>query len=266
MLDVRNERVLAVWTTGVDAEVTLRAACLRARYRGGRVAVLVPEAPRRAERDAGASVAARVHEWAGEAPIEWISTRGSLVSGAIAHAARWRADVLVIGAGAHAPDVEAIVHHGRRPVLVARRTGAGAHVVAGTDLRDPALPIVRAAAAEARRTACSLALLHALEPPPWMLDLGGAVAVSAKWLRERRERVEESLRRALHVADVDGHAEAIEGGAAYVLDERARRLDAPVVVVGTRPRRGTGRVIGATASTLLQHGGCSVLVLPLSVA
>jgi nucleotide-binding universal stress UspA family protein len=185
------------------------------------------------------------------------------------------ADLVVVGAtgrtglarmwlGSTAERVARLAHCS---VLVARPSPPSGHVLAPTDLSDPALPGVHAAAEEARRRGAKLHVLHVVEmgPPAWTAGAGlpfGAspMPLPSEALESMRTLAAESLR-AL-TAGLDADILVAEGPAETVIVRTAETLPAELVVVTTHGRTGLARVaLGSVAERVVRAVHCSVLVV-----
>ncbi|MEZ4401256.1 MAG: universal stress protein [Kofleriaceae bacterium] len=179
----------------------------------------------------------------------------------------WGADLIVVtSVDETSIDSERIVRHAQVPVMVARAGHARGPVVACTDFSDPALPAVRAAAAEARRTGDPLLVVHALEPLPYAVVgiEGYGIMLGSEWYSERRRNAEDRLAEALRDAGVEGTYVAVEGPVVSVLAQTARDHAARLMVIGTVGRTGLTRfLLGSVAESLVRAAPCSTLVVRL---
>ncbi len=161
---------------------------------------------------------------------------------------------------------ELIVRYAHCPVLMAR-AAAGGSVLAATDLSEPSLPAVAAAAQEADRLQAPLVVLHVLEILPLSAaEFGFAAPFPAPSQVEAwREQARGELRAGLAGLGLDLDGQLLEGHPASLIVETARRLPARLVVVGTRGRTGLSRLaLGSVAEGVLRSAPCSVLVVRLS--
>ncbi|MGA7990713.1 MAG: universal stress protein [Thermoanaerobaculia bacterium] len=166
---------------------------------------------------------------------------------------------------------EKVVRHAHCPVLVARSSPAGGHVLVATDLSDPSLPAVQAGAAWARRDRKPLTVLHVLdlqittigfnlEVPP-----GGFSALSPDAMADLRRWAGERLAEALRQTGAEGEPLVEEGWAPDVILRVAARLPAELIVIGTIGRTGIGRMLlGSVAEGVVRRAPCSVLVTRLA--
>jgi nucleotide-binding universal stress UspA family protein len=132
-------------------------------------------------------------------------------------------------------------------------------VVAGVDGSEPSLAAARFAANEARRRGAPLHLVTAvpwpyegLVAPPPTLDLPAL-------LREAGRTAAASATEA--VADADSTTRVRDGDAVAVLTEES--AEAQLVVLGSRGAGGVaGLLLGSTATGVVAHARCPVVVLP----
>jgi nucleotide-binding universal stress UspA family protein len=180
------------------------------------------------------------------------------------------AELIVVGVSAShvGHEAERVVRYAHGPVLVARPSPPGGGVLVATDLSDAALPAVAAGVSHARRHGLPLALLHVVDLRPWLRQPDFAATASvplADGLRESltesaRDRLQKALRRFRATGDV-----VVESGEpAAVILERAARLPAGLVVLGTTGATGVKRmVLGSVAEAVVRHASCSALVVRL---
>ncbi len=282
-----DRKILAVTDLGPAGDAAVRAAAARAHALGAELAVvhvmqslemvrpvfaehLVDDALRQATlpEQLRHVIAQRLAALAPQVPgAEIFLESGGSAEHALQVADRWSADLVVIGAPEDgAVDAARIVRHANVPVMVVRDGPATGPVVACTDFSDPALPAVRAAAEEARRTGDKLYVVHALEPlPVAMLGVEGyGIVVGSDYQRERRQEAERRLAAALAEVDVVGEYVAVDGPVVSSLATAARDLGARLLVMGTVGRTGLTRfLLGSVAEALLRAAPCSALVVRL---
>lgn len=140
-------------------------------------------------------------------------------------------------------------------------------VVAAVDRSPQARPTARAAAREAVCRHTDLHLVHVEGPFRTGLLGGGPSGPAGELLHEHRHRASEQLLAEL-ASSLSGllppgaiGTEAVAGRPAEVLVERS--ADAALLVLGGRPEEGLGGLrLGSTASAVVAHARCPVLVLP----
>lgn len=191
---------------------------------------------------------------------------GTPHAGVLEVAARTAAGLIVMGPGDTALHV---ARAAARPVLIARPAAPGGDVIGATDFSDPALPALRAAAAEARRRGVGLRLLHSL-------DLDSATTLAASSLGGMMPLLPEGTAQALEDESRQRLAQAMAdtGMSGEVIVVRSRpgpgilaaagEAAAGLIVVGTRGRSGLARLmLGSVAEDVVRRAPCPVLVVPL---
>lgn len=212
---------------------------------------------------------------------EIIAEEGTPYAGIVRCAEALHADWIVVGStgttalpGLHLGSVaEQVARHAHCSVLVARPSAPSGVVLAATDLSDPSLPAVAAAAAEAVRRNARLHVTHAVDFDSLRVSfeemLIGALEPHSNWNldTEVRERVTQELRAGLDRCGATGIAEVTRGPAATAVVRYAEEHRAELLVVGARGRTGLLRVaLGSVAKRILATASCSVLVVRPPVA
>lgn len=186
----------------------------------------------------------------------------------------WQADLIALGTHGRrgisrlllGSTADQVVRAAHCPVLVARTHRPGA-VLAAVDFSDPGMPVIQAAAAEAKRRAAKLVVMHAMEQPregdAAMGLLGALPALETSQVHgQRRALAAEILNNALSNLHVQGEITIAEEDAAHETLRLADALPASLVVVGTQGRRGLSRwVLGSMASRIVEGAPCSVLIV-----
>lgn len=204
---------------------------------------------------------------------------GEVEASIVSRAASCNARLLVVGAGnpswiAKALTggvAERVVRHARGAVLVARPGLGSGTILVATDLSDPALPAVAAAAREAGRTGAAVTVLHCIDPldfapgPPAGMT---APAVPARNLTEElRDALEARLAEALGKFGLRAGRRVLVGTPAPEILRAARETGAGLIVVGTHGRTGLKRVLlGSVAEAVVRHASGPVLVVRLAPA
>lgn len=215
------------------------------------------------------------------AKAEIFIERGSGYAGIVRRAEAWAADVVVVGSHGRTglprlllgSVAEQVVRHAHCPVLVARATTTRGVVLAATDLSDPSMPAISAAAEEARRRKARLVVVHAVA--------FGSIEVTLEEIvrditrrgpggnidAQIRSNVEADLQRALAKCGAEGETRVVDGVPAAAIVRAADELGAELIVVGTRGRTGLARVaLGSTADRIVRAAACSVLAVRLNVS
>jgi nucleotide-binding universal stress UspA family protein len=163
---------------------------------------------------------------------------------------------------------EKVVRYAHCSVLVVRPLSGGAVVLAATDLSDPALPAVQAAARESTDRGGQLVVFHDVDL--WS-TLGSGLGVlgpvplgpSEQTVEQVRQAVLRILAGQLDRFGVDGEVRvAAEGNPAAAIVRAADELNADLVVVATRGRTGLARLaLGSIAEAVVRRAHCSVLAV-----
>jgi len=139
-------------------------------------------------------------------------------------------------------------------------------VLAATDLSEPGLPAIEAAAAEAARWREKLVVMHAMElsreGDAAMGLLGALPALDPPEVRsQKRALASQIINGALGRLGAKGEIVIVEDDAVDETIQLASSLPARLVVVGTHGRRGLARVVlGSRSSRIIERAPCSVLV------
>jgi nucleotide-binding universal stress UspA family protein len=222
------------------------------------------------------ALARELEQVEGCADVERFFEIGAPYAEIVRRAEAWRADLIVVGShgktglsrallGSVAEHVVRVAHC---PVLVSRPARGSGVVIAATDLSDPSLPAVAAAADEARRRGASLTVVHAMESSlaaygaPAAALFGTTAAVpSPDDQTQVREWLVTLLGDAMRGFGVEGEPLVVAGGviASVVRAVEERRAD--LLVIGTHGRTGISRLLlGSVAEKLVRLVDCSVLV------
>lgn len=203
-------------------------------------------------------------------PVQYLQQHGEFTPAVLRTCAEFPSDLVVIppDSGHTGRSIANIASSARVPVLAPRHMGGNAGhrtVVVGVDLRSPALPVLRAAAAFAGRFAATLVAVHNLAP----------IAVRAKGDKSRERTISHApsdVMRAVEqlfesVQKVDTTAEAVvttDADAARAILAIANQRRADLVVVGVR-RKTTGRMSigGRMPERVANHAHQSVLTIPV---
>ena len=187
-------------------------------------------------------------------------------------AAGWRAELIVVGARRRSPlghvfrgVGERVVRGAHCPVLVARPGHGHGGVLAATDLTKPSLSAVVAGAEEADRRGTQLRVVHAVG----FLDIEARYLLSLGTAREPASAdfagLDDELDDAVARLGITPRCQVLDGPATRAIVNKARAVDAELVVVATRARTGRG-ILRSVAEDVVLTAPCSVLVVPGSVA
>lgn len=184
-----------------------------------------------------------------------------------------RASLIVVGATA--PEdarrplghvAERVVRYASGPVLVAREGEANGRLLVATDFTEGSRPAVEVAASLARSRGAEVTLVHVLRPTSSLLS-SALMPLGDTWTPPPKSAMDEL--RALGASTLAGLAkthgfarwEQLEGEPADAILARAASLDAEMIVMGSRGRRGLARlVLGSVAEDVIGGARCSVLV------
>lgn len=173
--------------------------------------------------------------------------------------------VVAPGTGARSIEVTELVRDTGRPVLVPRGEMTNQSIVAATDLRDEALPVLQKAGEWASQLGARIVAVHNIssegsdddQNQRWAPTLpGGAVTA------ERRALLSRAVGRLELAADL---VVANERNAADAILCEARLCSAGLVVVGTRRHAWfDGLVSENVAAEVLERAQIAVLVMPIA--
>jgi nucleotide-binding universal stress UspA family protein len=199
-------------------------------------------------------------------------------------AARWLPDLLVVGTRGLGgwrhlllgSTAERILEHATCPVLAVhegdpQRPLTHRRVLAATDFSSGAQEALRRAVSLlALGGGDSLVLAHVFHVPAMVTSpLGGAHVAAVGVDGTLRQDALAALDREstpLRAQGLPVRWELLEGYPPEALVAAARRLDADLVVMGTRGRTGLAHLLlGSTAERVLQRAPCPVLVVPAAV-
>jgi nucleotide-binding universal stress UspA family protein len=198
---------------------------------------------------------------------------GSPETNIVSDAEENAAGLIVIGARGETPIerlllgsvAERVIRYAHCSVLVARPHAETGEVLASTDLSDPSLPAVIAAAVEATRRGATLTVVYGVEPwldassPTESGHPSGAVPPDRV-----REAAEGKLREILTKAQVTAETLITAGDSAASILGAAAARKAELVVIGTRGRTGIARLaLGSVAERVVEAADCSVMVVRL---
>jgi nucleotide-binding universal stress UspA family protein len=191
----------------------------------------------------------------------------------VSRAAEIGADLIVIGgkgaAGLKSQRLgevaEKVVRHAQGSVLVARTSPASGRILAATDLSDPSLPALTAAADEARHRSARLTVAHVVDPEKAMGSEVFATIMgllSEDFMSELGDVARGKLAESLEKLGVKADAVVENGSAGASILRLAEELPAELVVIGNSGSTGLASVlVGSVAETIVRWAPCSVLVV-----
>lgn len=214
-----------------------------------------------------------------EATPELFIEQGSDYDQILHRAETWGAELIALGTHGRrglkrwllGSVADQVVRAAHSPVLVARPSPRGA-VLAATDLSEPGLPAIQAAATEAGRRKAKLVVMHAMELPregdAAMGLLGALPALDPPEVRsQKRGLASQIINSALSSLGAQGEIIIAEEDPVEETLQLARSLPTELIVVSTHGRTGLARVVlGSRASQILEKAPCSVLVARATTA
>lgn len=154
----------------------------------------------------------------------------------------------------------------RERKVMAREPGPPRRVLAAVDLTPACHFVIRTASLYARKFGASLSLIHVVDfQPPVALGLGWTEVAGSEMPGEELEKPAlEELRKIaeqLQVSNADLIAR--HGDPKSRILEAAEDAAADLIVVGSKSRRGIGRLLGSTANGVVHSARCTVLTVPV---
>ncbi len=267
-----------------DAAAVLGVAWARAQQRGARLVVCHVAAPGAAADDVDARRGA-IDAWIDRAcPSRDAVTvelrTGDAAEQLIALGAERHASLLVVGAAARRdgwfartffPTVTtAVARTAACPVLVVRHNHGTGRILVATDLSDPELPTLRAAAQAAGASPSQITVLHCIPPMSTMaveVEGDAAAAGVATMAAEAAARARLDAWMAQAGLGDEATARIAHGPPAATILAEATTLRADLIVIGTRGRTGADRLfMGSVAEHVVQDALGHVLVVRLNDA
>ena len=221
----------------------------------------------------------RTCEVTGREPSDFTAVveEGIPYAGVVSSAEKAGAELIVVGSrGATGLSrvllgsvAERIVRYAHAPVLVARRGPETRTILVATDLSDPSLPALTAAAHEAQGSGARLIVIHCLELTALVAvpEYGGLPSQGMPPIipEGAREGAMGRLAGALEHLRLEGDRRIVEGFPPTAILSTAEEVGADLIVLGTRGRTGIRRVLlGSVAEDVLRRAKCSVLVVRLA--
>lgn len=177
-----------------------------------------------------------------------------------------RASLIVIGGKPEGRTAERVIRYAHTPVLVARAHAATSKILVATDFSTAALTALVYGKTLVEKAGVDATLLHVMQPQPTVLPsiasaFGSPIVPAPPGLVERIEQLGKETLDGLAKSYSMHRAEQVEGDPATVIVERAKAIDAEMIVMGSRGRTGLARlVLGSTAEHVIRDAPCSVLV------
>ena len=199
--------------------------------------------------------------------------QGQPYAAIVSRAEKSGADLIVIGCNSASglrsqrlgEVAERVVLQATVSVLVARRGPGSGKILAATDLSNPSLPALTAAAEEARLRGAKLTVAHIVDPEK---SMGSEVFTTVMGLlshdfvaelgRVARSRLADALER----LGIKGEPAIESGPAGASILRLAETLPADLVVIGNMGSTDLASVLlGSVAATIVRWAPCSVLVV-----
>ncbi len=161
---------------------------------------------------------------------------------------------------------ERVVRYAPISVLVARPGKPTGKILAATDFSEGSLPALRIAGEIARTTGAKATLIHVVKPTSTLLSsalmpLGDTWTPPSKAAVDQLDELGRTTLASLAKQYGLSSSEQLEGDPADVILERADSLDAEMIVMGSRGRKGLARlVLGSVAEKVIRQSRTSVLV------
>ena len=206
--------------------------------------------------------------------FEQVVVEGTPYSAIVEQAEQAGAELIVIGdqgvrgLGRLGSVAERVVRFAHCPVLVARTGERARRILVATDLSDPSLPALAAAARESKRGGEQLTALYCIENTVPVVGPEYGVAFTpvlpANYIEQARETAHARLEGAVQRVGLPAEVRVTEGPPADAILAVAEELDADLIVIATRGRTGLRRVVlGSVAESVVRNAKASVLVVRL---
>jgi nucleotide-binding universal stress UspA family protein len=196
--------------------------------------------------------------------------QGSDYAEIVRRAEVWKAEIVVVGSHGHTGlsrvfggVAERVVRYAHCRVLIARETPKRGIVLVATDLSDPSLPAVTAAAEEAARRGVALKVIHAVDfvdmETRHLFGLGTPATYDVTNLRDpARDQLADVMKR----NHLKAETQILSGSASAAIVGEAEKSGAELLVLGSHGRTGLTRLLlGSVAEKVVRTSSCSVLVV-----
>jgi universal stress protein A len=133
------------------------------------------------------------------------------------------------------------------------------HILLTTDFTDTGKKCVQKASAMAQQYGAKLTIVHVVEPlPAYAMSYMGSVNLEEEMLTQAQLSLEQQVKE-FSLTDVEQRVEL--GSIKACILKIAKDENADLIIVGSHGRHGLERLIGSTASAVLQGAECDVLVV-----
>ena len=133
------------------------------------------------------------------------------------------------------------------------------HVLVATDLHNDDLPVVSKAVAMMKRNEAKLTIVTVVPHIPYYMASGLSSVTDIE------SRIEQDCRAKLEKvkAQIDVQADYVlaHGSATIEIVRLAEKIGADIIIIGSHGHGGVTRLLGSTASSVLHHANCDVLVI-----
>lgn len=154
----------------------------------------------------------------------------------------------------------------RRRKVMESEPHAPKRVLAAVDFTPTSHYVVRTASLYARKFGASLSLIHVVDfQPPVALGLGWTEVAGSDLPGEELEKpaMEELKKLAGELQVSNADLIARHGDPKSRILEAADEAHADLIVIGSKSRRGIGRLLGSTANGVVHSARCAVLTVPV---
>lgn len=133
------------------------------------------------------------------------------------------------------------------------------HILLAADFAEPGKKCILKAQAMAAQYKAKLTVLHAVEPlPAYAMSYMGSVNLEEEMLAQAQLSLEKLIKD-FSLTDTDARIEL--GSIKASILNTAKTIKADLIIIGSHGRHGFERLIGSTASAVLQGAECDVLVV-----
>lgn len=154
----------------------------------------------------------------------------------------------------------------RRRKMMEREPSVPRHVLVAVDFTSASRFVVRTASQYANKFGATLALIHVVDfQPPVALGLGWNEVVGGDMPGNGLEKpaLAELKKLAGELGVSNSELLARHGDPRSRILEAAEEYGTDLIVVGSRSRRGIGRLLGSTANGVVHSARCAVLTVPV---
>lgn len=133
------------------------------------------------------------------------------------------------------------------------------HILLTTDFHDTEKKCVQKAAEMAQQYGAKMTLVHVVEPlPAYAMSYMGSVNLEEEMLTQAQTNMEEFVKEN-GLTEVEQRVEL--GSIKACILKLAKDENIDLIIIGSHGRHGLERLLGSTASAVLQGAQCDVLVV-----